>query len=49
MQPILVGNIGQWILKPLLGVFLAKFMVPFLGLPQAVATGIILVRIDTSL
>ena len=43
LQIILVGNVCQWIIKPLLGLILALTLVPVLGLPHAVGTGIILV------
>ena len=43
LQTILVGNVCQWIIKPLLGLILALTLVPLLGLPHAVGTGIILV------
>lgn len=43
LQTILVGNVCQWIVKPLLGLILALTLVPVLGLPHAVGTGIILV------
>ncbi|CAL5219530.1 g1380 [Coccomyxa viridis] len=42
-KTILVGNVCQWIVKPLLGLILALTLVPVLGLPHAVGTGIILV------
>ncbi|KAK9816977.1 hypothetical protein WJX72_007732 [[Myrmecia] bisecta] len=42
-QHILVGVIGQWLIKPLLGVLLASTLVPALGLPPAVSTGLVLV------
>ena len=38
-----MGNVCQWIVKPLLGLILALTLVPVLGLPHAVGTGIILV------
>jgi predicted Na+-dependent transporter len=43
MQHILVGSVGQWLIKPLLGLVLALTLVPMLGLPNAVGTGLILV------
>ena len=43
-QHIVVGSVGQWVVKPLLGLVLALTMVPMLGLPNAVGTGLILVR-----
>ena len=45
LQTILVGSVCQWIIKPLLGLILALTLVPLLGLPHAVGTGIILVRL----
>ncbi len=44
MQYIAVGAAGQWLVKPLLGLILALTLVPLLGLPNAVGTGLILVR-----
>lgn len=44
MQYIAVGSVGQWLIKPLLGLILALTLVPILGLPNAVGTGLILVR-----
>ncbi|KAK9831012.1 hypothetical protein WJX81_008474 [Elliptochloris bilobata] len=41
-QDILVGTLGQWVVKPLLGLLLAVTVVPLLGLPHAVGTGLIL-------
>lgn len=43
LQTILIGNVCQWIIKPLLGLILALTVVPVLGLPHAVGTGVILV------
>ena len=43
-QHILVGCVGQWVIKPVLGLVLALTLVPMLGLPTAVGTGLILVR-----
>ena len=43
-QHILVGCVGQWVIKPVLGLILALTLVPMLGLPTAVGTGLILVR-----
>ena len=43
-QHIMVGCVGQWVIKPLLGLVLALTLVPMLGLPNAVGTGLILVR-----
>ncbi|EIE24614.1 SBF-domain-containing protein [Coccomyxa subellipsoidea C-169] len=42
-QYIAVGAVGQWLVKPLLGLILALTLVPMLGLPNAVGTGLILV------
>ena len=42
-QDILVGTLGQWVVKPALGLLLAVTVVPLLGLPHAVGTGLILV------
>ena len=42
-QLLILGIIGQWIVKPLLGMLLASTVVPALGLPTEVATGLILV------
>ncbi|CAL8467631.1 g7169 [Coccomyxa elongata] len=42
-QYIAVGAAGQWLVKPLLGLILALTLVPLLGLPNAVGTGLILV------
>ncbi len=39
-----MGTLGQWLVKPALGVLLATTVVPWLGLPHAVGTGLILVR-----
>jgi len=44
VQDIVVGTLGQWLVKPALGVLLATTVVPLLGLPPAVGTGLILVR-----
>ena len=44
LQPILVGTVCQWLVKPILGLLLALTLVPVLGLPHAVGTGVILVR-----
>lgn len=46
LQPILVGTVCQWLVKPILGLLLALTLVPVLGLPHAVGTGVILVRIQ---
>ena len=47
LQPILVGTVCQWLVKPILGLLLALTLVPVLGLPHAVGTGVILVRIQS--
>ena len=39
-----MGSLGQWLVKPFLGLVLATTLVPLLGLPHAVGTGLILVR-----
>lgn len=39
-----MGSVGQWLVKPLLGLVLATTLVPLLGLPHTVGTGLILVR-----
>lgn len=39
-----MGSVGQWLVKPFLGLVLATTLVPLLGLPHAVGTGLILVR-----
>ena len=39
-----MGTVGQWLVKPALGVLVATTVVPLLGLPPAVGTGLILVR-----
>ena len=44
LQPILVGTVCQWLVKPILGLLLALTLVPVLGLPHAVGTGVILVQ-----
>ena len=48
-QVLALGCIGQWLVKPALGVTLASTLVPALDLPAQVATGLILVssRADT--
>ncbi|KAL0051459.1 hypothetical protein WJX82_007853 [Trebouxia sp. C0006] len=40
---LLLGVVGQWIVKPLLGIILASTLVPALNLPPEVATGLVLV------
>ncbi|DBA81651.1 TPA: hypothetical protein ACH3X1_007404 [Trebouxia sp. C0004] len=40
---LLLGIVGQWIVKPLLGIILASTLVPALSLPSEVATGLVLV------
>ena len=42
-QLLLLGVIGQWVVKPLLGILLASAVVPALRLPSEVATGLVLV------
>lgn len=42
-QLLLLGVIGQWVVKPLLGMLLASTVVPALRLPSEVATGLVLV------
>lgn len=48
LQHILVGSLGQWIVKPLLGLTTAASVVPLFGLPAAVGNGIVLVRTTCS-
>ena len=43
LQNIAVGAIAQWLVKPALGLLIASTVVRAMQLPQAVATGIILV------
>lgn len=45
MQLLLLGVIGQWLVKPALGMLLASSLVPILQLPSQVATGLILVSL----
>ncbi|KAL3142608.1 hypothetical protein ABBQ38_002924 [Trebouxia sp. C0009 RCD-2024] len=40
---LLLGVVGQWVVKPLLGIILASTVVPALRLPSEVATGLVLV------
>ncbi|KAL0026743.1 hypothetical protein WJX79_009671 [Trebouxia sp. C0005] len=40
---LLLGVVGQWIVKPLLGITMASTLVPALNLPSEVATGLVLV------
>lgn len=42
-QLLLLGVVGQWVVKPLLGIILASTVVPALRLPSEVATGLVLV------
>lgn len=42
-QLLLLGVMGQWVVKPLLGILLASTVVPALRLPTEVATGLVLV------
>ena len=42
-QLLLLGVVGQWVVKPLLGISLASTVVPALRLPSEVATGLVLV------
>ena len=42
-QLLLLGVMGQWVVKPLLGILLASTVVPALRLPNEVATGLVLV------
>ena len=44
MQSLVVGSVGQWIVKPLLAWLIALSFVPALHLPPAIGTGLILVR-----
>ena len=44
LQLLLFGVVGQWVVKPLLGISLASTLVPALRLPTEVATGLILVQ-----
>ena len=44
VQNIAVGVACQWLVKPALGVLVATTLVPALRLPQAISTGLILVR-----
>ena len=43
VQDLLVGTVGQWVIKPLLGVATAATLVPLLCLPSSIGSGIILV------
>ena len=43
MQPLAIGSIGQWLIKPILAYLIALTFVPLLHLPPAVGTGLILV------
>ena len=43
LQLFLLGVIGQWLVKPALGMLLASTLVPALHLPSQVATGLMLV------
>ncbi|KAL0026753.1 hypothetical protein WJX79_010138 [Trebouxia sp. C0005] len=43
LQLLLLGVVGQWIVKPLLGITMASTLVPALNLPSEVATGLVLV------
>ena len=45
LQLLLLGIIGQWLVKPALGMALASTLVPLLGLPSQVATGLVLVSL----
>lgn len=47
MQLLLLGTVGQWVVKPVLGILLASTLVPALKLPSEVATGLILVSPHT--
>ncbi|KAL3152228.1 hypothetical protein ABBQ32_001310 [Trebouxia sp. C0010 RCD-2024] len=40
---LLLGVVGQWVVKPLLGILLASTVVPVLRLPSEVASGLVLV------
>lgn len=44
VQHILTGAVGQWLVKPALGLLTAAAVVPLISLPSAVGDGIILVR-----
>ena len=43
-QKVTLGLACQWLVKPALGVIIAATLVPALRLPQAISTGLILVR-----
>lgn len=47
-QLLLLGVIGQWVVKPLLGILLASTVVPALRLPNEVTTGLVLVGSQSS-
>lgn len=43
---VAVGSLGQWLVKPLLGLLIAQLSVTLLHLPPAVGTGLVLVRLS---
>lgn len=45
LQLLLLGIVGQWLVKPALGMAIASTLVPALGLPTQVATGLVLVSV----
>lgn len=47
VQLLLLGVVGQWVVKPLLGILLASTVVPVLRLPSEVASGLVLVCSDS--
>lgn len=44
---VAVGSLGQWLVKPLLGLLIAQVSVALLHLPPAVGTGLVLVGTAT--